>query len=197
MTIWVVHGIHTDPHSRRMLDMCEHIEVGAGIPVEYFEYGNLLAIQTRFCNPEIALRLAALVQPGDALLGHSNGACLAMRALMWGVPAVCFVALNGALKDDIEIPRQLYFAHVYYNKHDGAVSWAERSPKLLTDSLWGDLGKVGYRGKDLRVKQWDCEAGDDGMPDLSGHSKIIDKENSRVWGEYIGRNIKVAMRGIQ
>ena len=193
----LVHGIHTNPKSRRLRDMAEHIEAGAEMPVEYFEYGHIYAVQTRFVNPGIAERLCDMVEPGDVLVGHSNGACIAMRALWMNAPALGLVCLNAALKDNIEVPRQLYWMHVYFNRHDEAVPWAAWSPHILTDPLWGDMGDDGYLGKDLRVRQWNCDAKRDGLPDLRGHSSIIDPANSKAWGMFIGRQIKAAMKGLK
>jgi hypothetical protein len=152
----------------------------------YHEYGNLLAVQTRFWNPGIAERLAKEVRPGDILVGHSNGCCLWMRALMLGAPAAGAVFLNPALKDDIAIPPYLRFLHVYYNDDDGAVPWAQRPAKwmhVLTDPLWGDMGRDGYKGADPRVVSVDCEHSTP-LPVLQGHSEIITPPQAATWAEY-------------
>lgn len=180
--IHLLHGIHTSRKSRRLLDLRETVERISGIETVYHEYGNLLAIQTRFWNPRIAERLAKEVKPGDILVGHSNGCCLWMRVLMLGAPAVGAVFLNPALKDDISIPPQIRFLNVYYNDDDEAVPWAQRSPHWLTDPLWGDMGRDGYKGMDERVVSVDCEH-TSGLPALRGHSAIITPPNAALWAE--------------
>ena len=183
MTIWLTHGIHTSRTSRRLADLAPLVEKASGIKTKYFEYGNLLAVQTRFWNPGIAERLAKLVEPGDILVGHSNGVCISVRALMLGAPAVGLVALNGALKNDFDfdgLTPGLTFIHAYYNDDDGAVPWAQRSPKILLDPLWGDLGHDGYKGTSWKVRQFDCEH-TTGMPALRGHSAILNAPAAEEW----------------
>lgn len=192
--IHLAHGIHTSPHSRRLFDMRNYIEAGAEMPVVYHEYGNIYGVQTRWVNPGIAERLGAEVGYGDILVGHSNGCAIWKRALDLGVPASGFVCLNAALKDDIGVPIQLRWMHVYYNRHDEIVPLTNFPVlrKIAFDPLWGDMGRDGYTGKDPRVAQWDCGARDDDLPDLEGHSSIIDPKNSKAWGVYIGHQIKLA-----
>ena len=191
-------GIHTSPHSRRMLEMREHIERGSELDTLYHEYGDIFAIETRWKNPGIAKELLPLIRIGDVLVGHSNGCAILKRCLDLGAPAVGWVCLNGALKDNIEIPWQVRFMHVYYNKRDDVVPLTNFPVlrKLAFDPFWGDMGRDGYTGKDLRVWQLDCGSTDDAQPDLVGHSSIIDPANSKAWGEFIGIQIKAALKEI-
>ena len=160
------------------------------LPTEYHEYGNLWAVETRWKNHGIAERLAKLVQPGDVLVGHSNGAALWLRAVRdFGAPAQGLVLLNPALKDDIEFPSGLKFVHIYYNDDDEAVPWARRSPHWLTDPLWGDMGSDGYKGRpNGAVSQFDCER-TLGLPVLHGHSAIIEGHAARTWAQIWGQRI--------
>lgn len=187
-TVHLLHGIHTSKNSRRLADLAPIVEQASGLPVVYHEYGDILAIQTRWKNPGIAERLAKLVEPGDVLVGHSNGCAIWTRVLMLGAPAQGVVLLNGALDDSIEFPPQLKWAHVYFNQYDKAVPWAERMPKWLLDPMWGDLGRDGYRGKDPRVTKTDC-FNSPPFPPLAGHSAIIDGRPARVWAQVWGGRI--------
>lgn len=174
--------------------MCPYIARGAGMPVEYFEYGDILALQTRMKNPGIARRLAKLVEPGDVLLGHSNGGAVCIRALLEGAPARGLVVLNGALEPDIEFPKQLDFVHVYWNPEDAAVPLTEVPifRRVFFDPLWGEMGRVGYTGKDPRCAvNLNCERCD-GMPCVAGHGAIIDPANYETWGVGIGRRVAAA-----
>lgn len=194
MRIHALHGIHTSPTSRRLRDMCPYIERGADSPVVYHEYGDIWAVQTRMKNPGIARRLAKLIEPGDVLLGHSNGNAIWMRSLLEGAPARGLVILNGALEPDIEFPKPLDFVHAYWNPDDEVVPLTEVPimRRVFFDPLWGEMGRTGYTGTDPRVAvNMNCSAFD-GMPHLKGHGAIIDPENYDTWGVEIGRRIATA-----
>ncbi len=180
-----------------MVRLRPHIMRGAKTPVVYHEYGKIMAIQTRWKNPGIAERLLPSIEPGDVLVGHSNGATVWMRCLQMGAPAAGFIALNAALKDDVEVPPQLKWMHVYYNEHDKAVPLTNFPflRQLAFDPLWGDMGRDGYCGADRRVKQWDGWNREDKLPRLAGHSTILDADNADDWGFFIGKQIRAAMGG--
>jgi hypothetical protein len=167
------------------------------MPVEYLEYGDIYAVQTRMKNPGIARRFAQLVQPGDVVLGHSNGNAIWARALQEGAPAIGMIVLNGALEEDFDLPSQLRFAHVYYNAHDSAVPLTEVPliRRVFFDPLWGEIGRHGYKGTDKRVTvNLDCGSAPD-LPCLQGHSEIIAPENYETWGVGIGRRIRQELAG--
>lgn len=187
--VHLLHGIHTSSKSRRLADLAPYVEQASGLKVVYHEYGDIWAIQTRYKNPRIAAELLPQIAPGDVLVGHSNGNPIWIRALMMGAPAQGMVLLNAALRDDLPLPPQLKWAHIYYNDDDEAVPWAARLPKWLLDPLWGDMGRDGYRLNDPRVAQTDCEHAM-GMPSLLGHSAIITPADcypwAKLWGSRIG-----------
>ena len=52
-----------------------------------------------------------------------------------------------------------------YTKHDKAVPWAKALRKLAfwrSKFLWGEMGKVGYKGNDPRVINHDVSSWSDG-----------------------------------
>jgi hypothetical protein len=197
MTIHLLHGIHTSAKSRRLLAMREDIEVGAQEEVVYHEYGDIWAISTWWQNPRIAKRLLPQIKQGDVLVGHSNGCAIWLRCLDLGAPAVGFVCLNAALKDMVLIPPQVRFMHVYYNAGDNVVPLT-KTPlvRLAFDPLWGEMGRLGYTGKDARVWQLDCGTEEDAMPDISGHS-ILDPSQAQAWAQFIGIQIRSARREVR
>lgn len=183
-TIHMIHGIHTSRTSRRMANLQAPAALASGMRVIYHEYGHILGVETRWKNPGIAKRIAKECWDGDIIVGHSNGCAIALRMVRdCKVAASGLVLLNAALRDDVEFPAGPSFVHVYYNDDDGAVPWAERSIKLLTDPLWGDMGRDGYRGADARVRQWDCER-TEGMPVLRGHSEIVNWPAAELWAKF-------------
>ncbi len=188
-TIHMVHGIHTSTTSRRMANLQLPVGLASGMRVRYHEYGDIWGIQTRRLNPGIAQRIAKEIAPGDVIAGFSNGGCIGYRAIHdYRAPAVGLVLLNAALKDNIAFPPSLRFIHVYYNNDDSAVPWAERSFKILTDPLWGDMGRDGYTGADPRVSKWDCEA-TASLPCARGHSSLMTPPDAEAWATFWGGNI--------
>lgn len=193
MTIHLLHGIHTSRTSRRLANLAPIVAAETMEPVVYHEYGDIWAVETRWKNPGIAEKLFPEVKPGDALVGHSNGCAIWLRVLLMGAPARGLVLLNPALADDTDFSllRQLEWVHLYYNDDDGAVPWAQRSPKILCDPLWGDMGRDGYWGGDWRVTQINCERAA-GLPKLSGHSAILQPTAAYEWARYWGRKVRLA-----
>ena len=185
--VHLLHGIHTSRSSRRLADLAGVVESASGFKTVYHEYGNILALQTRYLNPIIAERLLPEIGDGDILVGHSNGNAIWLRCLRLGAPASGMVLLNAALDDSIVFPSQLKWAHVYYNKGDEAVPVAAWAPKILLDPLWGDMGRDGYLGRDARVKNFDCGAPE--RPPLSGHSAIIEPPAAIFWAHRWGARI--------
>ena len=193
ITIHLLHGIHTSKKSRRLAALVPIVERASGMRTVYHEYGDIWGIQTRRQNPIIAERLAPLIGPDDWLVGHSNANPIWLRSVRdFGARPQGMVILNGALNDSVEFPASLREIHVYFNRYDEAVPWAALSPHWMTDPLWGDMGRDGYRGSDPRVTHnIDCW-GQRTLPPLSGHSSIIDAEAGPIWAQVWARRISAA-----
>jgi hypothetical protein len=77
--IHLIHGIHTEPTSP-VKGLVPYL-VAAGWKVRYPEYGYELALETKVINQMISGTIAAYVEPGDILIGHSNGCDLIARVI--------------------------------------------------------------------------------------------------------------------
>lgn len=195
MKIHLIHGIHTSRGSRRLAAMKPILWRETQQPVEYYEYGDIKAIQTRVWNPWIAKRFAKTIAPGDVIVAHSNGNAIAIRAMRdFGAKPAGLVMLNAALEPDVEIPACLKWAHCYFNEHDGAVAYADFLFGWPFDPLWGEMGLRGYKGTDTRVTNYD-EWNQYELPPIADHSGIIGPENILTWGAAIGQRIKAALGG--
>ena len=137
--IVLVHGIYSKEGQSSVWNMKAPLEKATGLPVEVFEYGYLHAIQARFENPSIAKRLAHILEPGDIVVNHSNGAAVTYLATVKeGARPSGVVMINPAL-DTWRLP-VCDWAHIYYNAEDEVVWWSQ----LLIGNVWGDMGQVGF-----------------------------------------------------
>ena len=192
MKIHLIHGIHTAEDNNTVAQLIPYLEFSTGLEVVYHRYGYAFALTSRFLNPWRAKKIAKAIKPGDVCVGHSNGACLIwMMAAKYRAQIGGAVLINAALDVDAVFPKCMKFVHVYYNKDDVAVSFAEF---FLFAHPWGAMGRDGYVGTDPRVKNFDCQAPAYGFP-ISGHGHIFHPENLRYWGNLIAVGIKEAIHG--
>lgn len=105
-------------------------------------------LSVRFGNAKRARRLAAIIRPGDLLIGHSNGCALIDQATWllassrgWAAPDVAAMYLNPALDVDAPLAPQVKGAWIFHTASDKIVGLASR----LWKSRWGSMGRDGYR----------------------------------------------------
>jgi pimeloyl-ACP methyl ester carboxylesterase len=129
---------------------------GAGFRVKRPRYGWTFLLGVRYLNPRASRMIADLAEPGDIVVGHSNGCAIAVGAAEHGAPFSAMVLINPALDSDYRFPRQLERIHIWHSPSDAPVSWA----RFLPWHAWGDMGAVGYRGPfDPRVTSFNKENG--------------------------------------
>jgi hypothetical protein len=182
-SVHLVHGFNIRDGGARTTDLiAPYFEKHGFTPVEQ-DYGFLFLLGAWACNSRIARRIAKDVCPGDIGCGHSNGCAILTRAADAGAPFEGLVLINPALDADIKFAPQLKWIHVYANKDDGAVKWAELIPHRL-NKRWGDMGARGYVGKDARVTTVFTHQ-DQGLefPIVAGHSDVF--HYMPTWGDFI------------
>lgn len=147
-------------------------------------YGYTFSLaQTRFVSSKMARVWSARTEPGDIVIGHSNGARLAFdmshnsqnraRTMVWISPA-----LDANCTPGRSVTRQL----VVYNPSD----WVVRLGSVIPNSIWGDMGYRGYVsaddpfGVDLRIKNVAYGDGHSPWFDPSGLANLIDRWVSKV-----------------
>jgi alpha-beta hydrolase superfamily lysophospholipase len=122
-----------------------------GFEVVRYDCGTLSLADVRLANPNIAAGLLSLIRShaGRYVLpvGHSNGCALIDLAdqLQTDQQSVAFeraAYISPALgrKTDTSLSR----IDVYHTLSDSAVWWARMIPWRR---YWGDMGRVGYRGR--------------------------------------------------
>ena len=169
----VVHGIHTNDDAGWMEWIVEEFRA-AGWDARSWTYGYAWALLTRWQNPGRAKKLAAIIEPGDIVLGHSNGCTLTYMASMLGAPIGGAILLNPALDTDRVLGVQVPWINLYANRGDCAVPFAGLFPR----HPWGPQGCEGLTVHDPRYR---TVFTDEGKPRVWGHSDILSVANLEPW----------------
>lgn len=203
--ILLVHGIYSREGESNVWNMKAPLEQATGLPVVVFEYGYMHPVQARFDNPRIARRLADVMEPGDIIVNHSNGAAVTYLATVkHGARPSGVVMINPAL-DEWRMP-VCDWAHVYYNAADDVVWWAH----LLPGNVWGEMGRVGFipQGKrppawtrnrmtlkdndvSWQTSVWNTDTGISRIdaPAANGHLAMFQSPCVQPWGKIVGGRI--------
>lgn len=190
MRVHLIHGIHTAGPSpiQGLASFLGDFEVF------YPDYGYILGLETRVVNPIVVGTLKAYVQPGDILIGHSNGCAIAYDLANTGVKLSGMVFINAALKRNIIRPATCPWIDVYFNAGDEITEAAEIGEKLgIDDPVWGEMGHAGYAPLigpvDANIVNFDCGR-TKGMPPVSGHSDFFTYLNLKDWGPFLVNHMK-------
>lgn len=190
--IHLLHGIHTSEGNNTVAQLIPYLRHGTGLEVVQHRYGYALALTARWLNPGRAKKIAREIAPGDICVGHSNGACLIwLMASRYQAPIGGAVLLNPALDVDARFPPGVDFVHVYYNRGDEWVGWADY---LGGGHPWGPMGRDGPNYEAPGLIKIDTDHGQHAHPVL-GHGEILDPKALEYWGEFIPARIREA-RGL-
>ena len=145
-TAHLVHGFNvTDDGASTINRVAPYLPRLGYVPRRH-DYGWKGLLGTLFCNPAIAKSIASQVEPGDTGIGHSNGCAILSRVAELGAQLDGLVFINPALYSDWTAPAHVKWIRVFHSGQDAAVPVA----KLIPFVRWGDMGAVGYVGKDPR-----------------------------------------------
>jgi hypothetical protein len=191
MTIHLIHGIHTEGAS----PVEGLIPFLSPLSVKYPDYGYILGIETRVVNPIIVGALRAYIEPGDIIIGHSNGCAVAYDLMRAGAPITGMVFVNAAVEQQIVRNAPVKWIDVYYNPGDEITEAAKLGEELgVTDPVWGEMGHAGYKGTDPGIVNFNC-GGTAGMPVVSGHSDFFTPSKLAKWGLFLADRIKQRITG--
>lgn len=161
----------------------------AGFEVIQGDYGHIGPFGARVFTDNIAKIFARhVIQPGDKVLAHSNGAAVASLACDYGAQPDHVVYFGAALGRDTVMAPQVRAWDNHYCRGDRALCIG----RLLIAHHFGDMGRVGYTGPpDPRLQQWDWTTGLKGGELLSGkHSAYVNDFNRAKFLETIIRGFK-------
>lgn len=158
--------------------------------MRYPDYGFILGISTRIINPAIVGAMLAYIEPGDIIIGHSNGCAIAYDLMRAGAPVSGMVFINAAVERTIVREAPCKWIDVYYNAGDEITEAAALAQRLgLVDRCWGEMGHMGYLGPDPAITNFNC-ASSPPLPVVSGHSDLFTSAKLSGWGPFIAARVK-------
>ncbi len=182
--IHLIHGIHTGGPS----PIEGLIPYLAPYSVSYPDYGYILGVETKVVNPIVCGTLRPYVGPTDILIGHSNGCAVAYDLMNSGIHVGGAIFINGALKQEIVLPKFCPWIDVYFNAGDEITEAAKIGAELgIDDPVWGEMGHAGYLGSNPAISNFNCGT-TTGMSIVSGHSDFF---NHLVdWGPFLRNRLQ-------
>lgn len=143
MIIRCIHGIHAKEGRHNMSRFAEHLALTCpGNSIQLFEYGFMGFWAARWRNDEVAQNLCKYISSGpEVWVTHSNGAAVAYLAVTkYGAKPEMIINFNPALDRlrTADVPA----VETVHSNGDRAVYVSQ----FLPFHIWGDQGKVGYRG---------------------------------------------------
>lgn len=178
----LVHGIHAKEGTSHIRQLKPYFEA-RGFEVLVFEYGWVSVLGARWRNPDIAWRLADVVQPDDHVVCHSNGAAVAWLAMKNHNMRCTMLSLIAPALDDDKWLRNATWTDVYHNHCDNVVWFA----RLLWWHSWGSMGRDGCTdplASAFGVRNIDV-AGHAGLPIICGHLAYFEPHILSTFGPFI------------
>jgi hypothetical protein len=175
-----IHGAF-DSDGRRHIDwLAPYFEARGYTPITTFDYGWTGIISAALFNRRLAKMLAASVTPGDIGVGHSNGCHILKLAVELGAPFKELVFLNPALDRDAYIAPSVKRITVFHSPSELPTAIA----RYIPFHPWGDMGRVGYTGKDARFVNVNLESSKE-YP-AKGHTYFAHHRAAQeLWGPVI------------
>jgi len=193
MKIRLIHGIHEPEGLTNMGMFAGHVRgVSPNSDVSLFKYGFLGFWKARFENTEIAhdfstmSKLERRTDEQEVWITHSNGAAIAYLAVeKFGATPNLIININPAL----DRWRTAGVRRVV-TIHSEGDRWVNLS-QWLPGHIWGDQGKVGYRGRLNNTINVDaCKM--DGVMAYQGHCDMFEPERINQWAHYMVQQIYVS-----
>lgn len=143
MRILGVNGIRTDGRNNTDLLLNELKENGFDtVDVSYPEV-NIFTARSRKRQFKNAQRIVDAYKPGDAVMAHSYGCLLTLRAMELGAKFSTVFFFGAAMNDDFSFPAEgMQRLHNFHNPNDVALTLG----RLLWWHDFGAMGQTGYDG---------------------------------------------------
>lgn len=145
--IILVYGFNTSDGGAKTVARLSPYLRRLGYEVITYDYGYRFLLGALVKGKSDAKGLVDLYQPGDIVIGHSNGCKLIAMAIEMGMPVVRTIFIHPALDKDWVPPLKhpVQRIDVYYSHLDKATWWAQFSPWK-----WGGMGTYGPISNDIR-----------------------------------------------
>ena len=189
MKVRLIHGIHSKEGNHNMSRLLPHMQKAMpGAKVELWDYGFMGFWQARWRNAGVArqldldCRLERNREP-EIWITHSNGAAIAYLAVRnHGTPVDMIININPAL--DHNLTAGVRRVETIYSEQDRAVDLSQ----WLPFHIWGDQGKVGYKGP--RKNTISHNASRIGGPmEYKGHCDLFSSVRIEQWAYFFANRI--------
>ena len=190
MRIHLIHGIHSN--GAGLTGQLAPFFRDAGIDVMVRRYGYVFATPAiipgwlNWRNERRAAKLAQIIQDGDAIVCHSNGAAVAYCIQAEHRELSAIILINPALDRDTDF-HNTGRVLCLHNAGDDVVGLSAALPF----THWGAMGRDGYAGSLANVVNVDCANPPDGLPRLWGHSALFEQAALAAWGPALAREMKL------
>lgn len=178
MRVHLIHGFNVSDGGARSLGHLKEALTAAGhVPVMH-DYGWTGPLRLRLRNRRTVAQLLEKIEPGDAVIGHSNGALIA-RKLALGAPdrIRAVVCIQPCVRRDIAWSPAIRVLCLY-NPYDWIVNVGRVWGRMATLATpwaphgWGAAGRYGFTTPQPNVEQWDTSNPHWGIP-ARGHSEAL------------------------
>lgn len=191
--IRLLHGIHEPEGDNNMSRFAPLVQAAAPeAQVLLWQYGFMGFWQARWRNHEVAFDFASDSAVGrrrgelEVWVTHSNGAAVAYLAVeRYGARPDMIININPAL-DRWRTAAVPYVLTI----HSDGDRWVWLS-QWLPGHLWGDQGKVGYRGQMKNTLNIDAGKADPAMR-YSGHVGAFEASRAPLWARFCAARIEQA-----
>ncbi len=147
------HGFNVRDGGKGTTDSLRGLVEACGHTVLEADYGLFGLFAVRYFSDNIASVVAGMTPKGSVGVGHSNGCNILLQAAEQGASFDKLIFINPALDNDFIVPEQVKSVAVICNNEDNVVQLS----KFIPFHRWGNAGKVGYKGGDGRVKNYEFE----------------------------------------
>lgn len=187
--VHLIHGFNVSDGGRASIRKLEPYIKGSEIS---HDYGWTELLMLKATNDAAVEQILAKFQPGDFLIGHSNGGLVEYRlAEILGDQLGGIICINPALRRDVIWPGN-FPVLCLYNSQDWVVQLGRAWATLVTCSGirphgWGAAGRYGFT-HDRRVQHVDTAEtvwGDMAVRGWMTHSQIFHDELVAFWGRFI------------
>jgi len=188
MTVHLLHGFNISDGGENTI---RKLEPYIGGDEKAYDFGWTGVIGLRCANKKAVRHIAPNLQPGDVLIGHSNGALICWTlAIEHHQKLAGIILINPALRKDTVWPEGLRVLCIH-NKTDWVVQLGRMWSRLvslggLNFHGWGAAGRVGFTARQPLVTNWDSATGMICDP-VKGHSGLFRLPQLESWGRMINK----------
>ncbi len=201
MRAHLFHGFNvTDGGRGSVGNLIPHLEA-VGIEPILHGYGWTGPVRLRLVNRRVVRDLVDHIEPGDVLIGHSNGFLICRKlvhAVGHNIRAV--VGIQPCVRRDLWWANSVSVLCLY-NPHDLAVQFGRAWGRLSTlwtpwaPHGWGAAGRYGFTLGERNVTNWDTSASYWRHP-ARGHTAVLRPPAVEYWGALMAQWLREQVNAV-